>query len=203
MQFRLFFPPSILAVGRTSFPSATAAALSLAVFAGATTATATAPADSKSAAVAKELSQALSAGKLDGMAAADPSAPGTFVAAIFVPGAQLLVVSARYAAPPLLLDKINSRDYRGLYMDLHSAGIPGSRVFVQDQGADGLIWRPEADQGIDTWEENDKAMAFNGAWKRSKMSEADYTKAFIAADERYAKLLSLLLAQANLKRSSD
>ena len=118
-------------------------------------------------------------------------------------GTQLLVVSARYAAPPLLLDKINTRDYRGLYMDLHSAAMPGSRVFVQDQGADGLIWRPAENQGIDTWEENDKAMAFNGAWKKAKMSEADYTKAFVAADERYAKMLALLLAQANQKRSSD
>ncbi len=177
-----------------------AVALSLTVVAGAG---ASPSVDSKSAAVAKQLSLALSAGKLDGMAAADPSTPGTFVAAIYIPGAQLLVVSARYAAPPLLLDKINTRDYRGLYMDLHSAAIPGSLVFVQDQGADGLMWRPEEGQASDTWEENAKAMAFNGGWKKAKMSEADYTKAFVAADERYAKMLALLLAQANQKTPSD
>lgn len=197
MQFR-FFSRTFLTTGLVLGLTAAAVALVMTVPAGAAPAV-----ESKSAAVARELSLALSAGKLDGMAAVDPSNPGVFVAAIYVPGAQLLVVSARYAAPPLLLDKINTRDYRGLYMDLHSAAMPGSRVFVQDQGADGLIWRPEGNQGIDTWEENDKAMAFNGAWKKAKMSEADYTKAFVAADERYTKMLALLLAQANQKRSSD
>lgn len=198
MQSRFFSPRAFLTTGLVSGLTAAAVALGITVLAGATPA-----ADSQSAPVAKELSLALSAGKLDGMAAVDPSTPGAFVAAIYIPGAQLLVVSAKYAVPPLLLDKINKRDYRGVYMDLHSAGIPGSRVFVQDQGADGLIWRPEENQGFDSWEDNDKAIAFDGAWKKAKMSEADYTKAFVAADERYAKMLSLLLAQANKKRPSD
>jgi hypothetical protein len=152
--------------------------------------------ESKSAAAAKELSQVLETAKLDGIAAADPSAPDTFVAALYIPGTQLLVVSAKYSAPALLIDKINARDYRGLYMDLHSASIPGSKVFVQDHRADGLSFRPGGDDGADIWDEGNKSTAFDGEWKKAKLSEADYTKAYTDADERYTKMLSLLLAQA-------
>jgi hypothetical protein len=152
--------------------------------------------ESKSAAVAKELTQALDAAKLDGIAAVDPSTPGGFIAALYLPGTQLLVVSAKYAAPPLLLDKINTHDFRGLYMDLHAAAVPGTRVFVQDLGADGLAWRPSSGQTGDGWDEGGKSIAFDGAWKKSKMSEADYTKVYIDDDDRYAKMLSALLAQA-------
>jgi hypothetical protein len=152
--------------------------------------------DSKSGAVAKELSQVLETAKLDGIAAADPTTPGLFVAALYIPGTQLLVVSAKYSAPTLLVDKINARDYRGLYMDLHSASIPGSKVFVQDHRADGLNLRPGGDDGADMWDEGDKSIAFDGEWKKAKISEAEYTKAYTDADERYAKMLSLLLAQA-------
>jgi hypothetical protein len=46
------------------------------------------------------------------------------------------------------------------------------------------------------WDEGDKSTAFDGEWKKAKLSEAEYTKAYADADERYAKMLSLLLAQA-------
>ena len=49
------------------------------------------------------------------------------------------------------------------------------------------------------WDEGTKSTAFDGEWKKAKMSEADYTKAYTDADERYAKMLSLLLAQAKQK----
>lgn len=151
--------------------------------------------DSKSAAIAKELSQALDAAKLDGIAVADASTPGSFIAAIYIPGTQLLVVSAKYSVPPLLLDKLNARDFRGLYMDLHSAGVPGTKVFVLDVGADGLIWRPDGSQGADSFDENNKSMSFDGEWKKAKMSEADYTRTYADADDRYAKMLTALLAR--------
>jgi hypothetical protein len=148
--------------------------------------------DSKSAPGAKELCQVLDSAKLEAIAAADPSAPGTFVAAIYIPETQLLVVSAKYAAPSLLADKIAAGDFRGVYMDLHSAATPGSKIFVQDMGPDGLISRN--DNG-DSWEEAGKTTMFDGQWKKSKSTEAEYTKALADADERYARMLSLLVAQ--------
>jgi hypothetical protein len=151
-----------------------------------------APQESRSAAVAKELVQALEAAKLEGIAAADPSSPNSFVAAIYIPGIQLLVVSAQYAAPSLLMEKIKGGDYRGVYMDLHAAGVAGTRIFVQDLGSDGLLWK--SGDNVDSWEASGKTLSFDGDWKKSKMSEADYTKAYTDDDDRYAKMLSLLLA---------
>jgi hypothetical protein len=152
----------------------------------------TAAEDSKSSAVAKELSQALEAAKLDAIAVADPSSPGSFVAALLIPETQLLVVSAKYSAPALLADKIKVADFRGVYMDLHAAATAGTKIFVQDMGPDGLV--SKSDNG-DSWEEAGKTTTFDGQWKKAKSTEAEYDKAFASADERYAKMLSLLLAQ--------
>jgi len=152
--------------------------------------------DSKSAAAAKELVQALDAAKMDSMAAPDPATQGAFVAVLYIPGTQLLVVSAKYAAPQLLTDKITAKDYRDVYVDLQSASVRGSKVFVTDQGADGLAAKPSGDNAADTWDEGDKSVTFDGDWKKAKIAEAEYTKAFNDADDRYAKMLAMLVAQA-------
>jgi hypothetical protein len=159
--------------------------------------------DSKSAPVAKELVQALEAAKLENIATADLADPGSFVAALYIPGTQLLVVSAKYSAPPLLTERIKTNDYMGVYVDLQSASVRGSKVFVQDAGADGLRTKPEADQAADTYEHADKTITFEGDGKKAKMSDAEYAKAFADADERYAKMLSMLLAQVKGKKSGS
>jgi hypothetical protein len=184
-------PVALRPVLRRPFGKAAAALICASALAG----SAAASQESKSAAIAKELSQAMDAAKLDGIAAVDPSTPGGFIAAIYIPGTQLLVVSAKYAVPPLLLDKLKTGDFRGLYMDLHSAAMPGTKIFVQDLGADGLIWRPAADSGADAVDENDKSISFDGEWKKAKMTEADYMKAYTDADDHYAKMLAALLAR--------
>ena len=151
--------------------------------------------ESKSAAVAKELVLALDAAKATDIAAPDPGTPGGFIAALYIPGTQLLVVSAKYSAPPLMVDRITARDFMGVYVDLQSASVRGTKVFIQDQGADGLSARP-GDGPADTWDEGDKSVAFDGDWKKAKVaSEADYAKSYTDADDRYAKMLAALLAQ--------
>jgi hypothetical protein len=159
--------------------------------------------DSKSAPLAKELVQTLDAAKLDSMAAADPATPGVFVAVLYIPGTQLLVVSAKYAAPQLLTDKITSKDYRDVYVDLQSASMRGSKVFVTDQGADGLVAKPSGDNAADSWDEGEKSVTFDGEWKKAKLTEADYTKTFNDADDRYAKILSMLVAQAKKSKAGS
>jgi hypothetical protein len=149
----------------------------------------------RSPAAAKELAAALDAAKLDAIAAADPSDPGTFVAALYFPGAQLLVVSAKYAAPPLLVEKMNSKNYRDVYIDLNSASVAGSKVFIIDQSCDGLVAKPD-DEAADTFENGDSQLSFDGDWKKAKLSEEAYMKAFADADDRYAKILGLLASQA-------
>lgn len=151
---------------------------------------------SKSAVAAKELSDTLDRLKLDSIAAADPADPGTYVAALYFPGAQLLVVSAKYSAPVLLDAKLTKKDYRDIYIDLSSASIPATKVFIMDQAANGLFFKPENDQPADSWEHANKTTMFDGEWKKSKLTEEDYAKAFSAADARYAQILTLLAEHA-------
>jgi len=146
--------------------------------------------ESKSAALVKQLTAALDAGKLDSIAAKDPSAPDGFCAALYFPNSQLLVVAAKYSAPQLLSARIAKKEYRDTYIDLSSASIPASKVFVQDAAADGL-----SAKGFDTFEQAGKTTVFDGDYKKLKVSEQDYQKLFAAADERYCQILTALLAQ--------
>lgn len=180
--------------------AAAAAFLTIAVVAAAAVQPAVAQ-ESKSAAAAKELVQALDASKLEAIAAPDPSDPGTFVAALYFPGSQILVVSAKYSAPPLLNAKLASKDFRDIYIDLNSASVAGTKVFVIDQGVDGLVAKPDGGQAADTYENGKTTLAFDGDYRKAKMSEDEYMKAFASADERYAKILALLTAQAKAPRS--
>jgi hypothetical protein len=154
----------------------------------------------KSSAAARQLAAALDAQKLDSIAAPDPASPNRFVAALYFPGAQLLLVAAEYSAPSLLTAKIAQKDYRDIYIDLNAASVPGTKLFIMDQGADGLSARPD-DGAPDSFEQGNKSVSFDGDWRRAKMSEQDYTSAFAAADEQYARLLTVL-AEAAKKNGS-
>ena len=107
----------------------------------------------------------------------------------------MLVVSAKYAAPSLLTAKIKSKEYRDVYIDLSSASVAGSKVFVIDQNCDGLLSKP-GDNPPDSWEAGKDAVSFDGEWRKAKMTEDDYMKTYAKADERYTKLIALLTAQA-------
>ncbi len=154
--------------------------------------------EAKSADLVKQLTQVLDQKKLDSIAAADPQSPGTFVAALYFSGSQLLMVSAKYAAPTLLVDKIAKKDYREVYLDLSSASVAGSKLFVIDTNADGLNPKPGDDQPFDTAERGNAQYSFDGNWKKAKMTEADYMKAFAEVDGAYAHALTLLTAQAKV-----
>jgi len=149
----------------------------------------------KSAAAAKHLAEVLDKLKLEAIAAPDATDPGTFVAALYFQGAQLLVVSAKYSAPTLLVAKLAKKDYRDVYIDLNAASIAGSKIFVMDQGCDGLVAKP-GDSAADTWEQGTTNTVFDGDFKKAKISEEEYGRAFAAADEKYARILSSLAAQA-------
>lgn len=179
-------------------PRLAAVAVLLALAAGLTGASAMEQ-DSKSAIAARELAAALDAAKLDSIAAPDPSAPGTWVAALYFKDAQLLVVSAQYSAPVLLEEKAKAKQFRDIYIDLNSASVAGTKVFVQDMLADGLLFEPDNDGAADTWEEKTTIVAFDGDGKSAKLSEDQYRKTFTDADSRYARMLSLLTAHAKPK----
>jgi hypothetical protein len=148
---------------------------------------------SKSAALTKELTAALDAAKLDAIAAKDPSAPDVFVGALYFPGVQLLVVSAKYSAPQAMTEQLAKKNYRDVYLDLFSASVAGTKVSVTDLGANGLIAEPERNEPFDTYDAG-KPLSFDGDWDQQKISEAEYKKAFAVADEKYTQMLAALLA---------
>ena len=150
--------------------------------------------DSKSAPLAKQLAAAMDAGKLDSIAAKDASAADVFFAALYFPG-QLLVISGKYSVPQLLNDRLGKKEYRDVYMDLNGAAAAESKVFIQDPGADGLKAKRDENQAFDIVDIAGKQTMFNSDWKAQKLSEQDYQKVFADADNRYAQILTALLAQ--------
>lgn len=155
--------------------------------------------ESKSAPLAKQLTQLLDAAKLDSIAASDPN--GGFVAALYIPGTQLLVVSGKFNSPVGANERIKNKEYRDLYMDLQGAALPGSRVFASDVSCDGLMFKGNGDGAADSWDFANKSVTFDGH-KKAKMTEQDYSKTYTDADEQYARILALLLAQAKPKSGS-
>ena len=172
-----------------------ALALSFALASGSLT-LAAAQSGSKSAAAAKQLTDVLDRLKLEAIAAPDPADPGAFVAALYFQGGQLLVVSAKYSAPTLITAKLAKKDYRDVYIDLNAASVAGSKIFVMDQACDGLVAKP-GDSAPDTWEQGTTNTIFDGDFKKAKLSEEAYGKAFAVADEKYSHILELLTAQAS------
>ena len=154
-----------------------------------------------SAAPAKELSALLSSRKIDSIAARMPDSREEFVGALAFPG-QLMVVWAKTSAPSVVNEKILKKEYREVYIDLNSASIPETKIFVMDQGIDGLVAKPDGDNPADSWEFGKTPLIFDGKWKNAKMSEEEYMKAFAQADERYSRILDLLTAQAKGKTGS-
>lgn len=152
--------------------------------------------ESKSAAGAKELGQLLAAKKLDAIAVRDPDDAETFIAALAFP-TQLIVISAKYAAPPLLNEKLARAEYRDVYIDLNSASVPESRMIVTDLGVDGLrAKKAKRDDPFDMRDAAGKPFAFDGNWREDKMSEADYMKIFAETDEHYSRMVAALLSEA-------
>jgi hypothetical protein len=156
--------------------------------------------ETKSAPLARQLAAALTAAKLDSVAAKDPVRPNGFVGALYIPGVQLLVIAADYPAPALLEPRLAKGEYRDIYIELNAAGVPGSKVFVEDLGANGLFAKPADNNPMDMYEASGKRLMFDGEWGRQKISEQEYMKGFAGADERYAEILTVLLAQ--LKKTS-
>lgn len=156
--------------------------------------------ESKSAALAKQLTAALDAAKMDSIAAKDPTAADTYCAALYFAGSPLLVVAAKYAAPMLLDTRLGKKEFRDTYIDLSSASVPESKVFIQDAGGDGFKLKREDNQAFDSYEIGGKPTLFDGDYKKQKLSEQEYQKVFSDADQRYTQILMALLSQ--LKKTS-
>ena len=154
--------------------------------------------ESKSANAAIEFAKALDAMKIDSYAVKG-SSPNEYVAALYFPGTQLLVVSAKFDSPFRADSLLQMKNYRDLYIELNSASQPQTKVFVADLSANGL--RPKKDGNLfDTADIGGKSYNFDGDWKKAKVTEDDYAKAYSTTDEQYSHMIQALLG--GLKKSS-
>ena len=154
----------------------------------------------KSAALAAELAKLLDQMKADSVAAHHPAAEDQYVGALYFPGSQLLVVTARYTVPELLNTKLANKAYRDVYIDLNSASVPDTKIFVSDLGINGLLPERDDNEPYDTVEMAGKNWNFDGEWRKAKVSEEEYMKSYQQAEEEYAKMLQALLME--LKKTS-
>jgi hypothetical protein len=148
-----------------------------------------------SADAARDLVYALDASGLHAIAAADPEEPGRFVAALYIPGSQLLVVSARHPSVEGLGYRISMRQYREAYLDLQGSPTPEGKVFVQDAGADGILSVLPGSGDVDVlYEDGVRQTLFNGDIEAQHFTSAEYNAKLATADARYDRLLKLLIA---------
>ena len=147
----------------------------------------------RSAALAQQLGAALVERKLDAIAARDPEKTDRFVAALFFPDSQLLVISASYSAPSLLESKLAQKNYRDVYLDLGTIQFADTSLFFQDMKADGLC--DDRNQTADILYEGRASTIFDGDWKKHGLSEQEYEQRLADVDQRYSRLLELLLTE--------
>jgi hypothetical protein len=179
--------------GRMAMSTVLAATLAVAL---AAPAAAEDPKTSKSAVQAAALAKQLAQAKLQYIATKDPTEPGRFVAAMHLPGAQLMLVSARYGAPTLLNEKVLLGKFQDAYIDLNSASEAATRIIVEDLRADGFALTKGKDMMRDSFESNGKRVFFDFDWRKQKLTQAEYFSTLEAADTQYARMLELLIAEA-------
>ena len=155
---------------------------------------AAAPAPSATGGLVKELTDLLTAQKLDAVATRLDG--DTFAAALYIPGSELIAISAKYAAPPFLNEKILGRKYNDAYADLSTTPASDSKVLIEDVKADGIRAQPGKGEASDTVTRGTSApFQLDGKWKDRKIAQDDYTKAFQDAETSYRKILEALIAQ--------
>lgn len=151
------------------------------------------PVPSQSAGPAAQLMTLMAARGLDAVAARAPRGEDWFVAALRVPGPQLLVISASYPAPSLLEARIAAGDARAVYAELQGGATLGERFFVHDMGNDGLARTPRTDAALDIVYVNGvMSLRCDGDWEGQGLTQTDYEARFAAADRRYAAMLNAL-----------
>ena len=147
---------------------------------------------SKSAPLASELVKLLDSMKLDAIAG-NRGARDEYVAAMYFPGSQLVVVSAKTTVPDRMKYLILQKSYKDLYVELNGAVDQASKTFISDLGANGLQFKREKNQPFDTVDAVGKTIPFDGDWRKAKLSEQEYTKIYVTHDEAYSQMLQALL----------
>jgi hypothetical protein len=150
--------------------------------------------EAASPALVKQLTMLLNERKADTFAAEYPGEPGRFAAVLYLPGSQVLAITAPYAAADHLRHRIASGQYRDVYADLSAAPDRRDRLFVEDLLANGLHPAREDQRPYDiTWRDGVLRTDYDGNWKRQQLSREAYLMRFTQDEGEYAALLKVLI----------
>jgi len=155
-------------------------------------ATAASAESSSSAPLADAFVTLLQSRSLEAFAAPDPDEPGRFVAALYLPHGDLLVVSARQPSADAVARRIAADQFRDVYTDLQATPTPEGKFFVQDSKADGLSSTPREGAVDIVYENGTETTVFNGDARAQHLGRGDYEARFDADDRRYAHALAVL-----------
>jgi hypothetical protein len=167
------------------------------------------PATAATAAKVKELIALMQSKKLEAIAARDPEGSGRFVAVLHIPGVQVLAVSAVYAKPSELDARLYYKDFMNAYVDLNTSVHSSEKVFIEDALCDGLIAVPAKNNlARDSAKLGTEQQVFDGDYaapnqrNSKKVSHEVYQKRFTTAEERYSRVLGLLIEEVKKMSSS-
>ena len=155
--------------------------------------------ESRSAALATELTKLLSAQNLESIATLETEMQ--YVGALYIPGSQLLVVRAKVPIKDRMSYLLYNKMYKEAYADLNSASDAATRVLIADLGANGLQFKQAKDQPFDMVQIAGKSVAYDGKWGgKDNPSKDEYAKSYESSDTQYVQMLEALIAA--LKKSS-
>jgi hypothetical protein len=168
-----------------------------------------APAPAASVAKVAEFAALLTSKKLDAFAMKDPRSEADkprYIAVLLVPKSQLLLVAAAHTRFMDMEYFLHAKEFMKAYQDLNTSPASVDRFFVEDVLADGLVALPKKNSPPDAVKMGAETRTFDGVFvdpKRrnpdNKITQDVYLKNFGEADQRYAAVLELLIAQ--LKKS--
>ena len=148
---------------------------------------------SQSVDAAATLTRLLHERKLEAIAVRDPGQPDRFIAALYFPPSQLLVISSVHPVPAALDERLAQQQYRDVYTDLHGSGVHEGRVFVTDLQANGLRRMREPNEPFDIVYRNGVDQAsYDADWRAQKLTESQYNERFRKDDAEYARMLNVL-----------
>ena len=152
----------------------------------------------QSPALAKELVAELAKKKQECVIAKDPDVAGQYIAALHLPGLQLLVVSAKFADTAGMDFRMFSGDCMNGYADINAAVTATDRVVINDLGADGLVAIPKKEAPRDGITRGGKEVKLDGdlkSLKAAKITPEEFQKTFNDAEQTYSTYLRLLIAR--------
>jgi len=174
-------------------------AIAMALLAGAVAVPAQSQAPATAAKV-KELAALLQARKLEAFAVRVPGEAGRFVATRIVPNVQLLTVLALHTRHMDMEYYLYNKDHRNAYLDLASSTFSTERVLIDDALADGLVALPGRSLAHDSVVKGTERQMFDGEFSNGRRNDERtpkdaYMKVFADAEQQYAKMLDLLIAE--------